>query len=327
MTIPQFKLKTIFCLILLIAVAFAVDFLFFHSDEYFCRKRTSLLNKDVVCSDEKISPQLVKDIRPKLIKELAAFKQQGLFDRFSVSYRDLKNGPTFGIDEYGEYIPASLLKLPMALTYTSIAETEPEILNQKIKALKLEIPLQNIKPLISAKENQSYSVKELIKLVLENSDNASYQILFNYIMQSPQRQEVKKKIFHEYGFSNSDDPKINNLNTRVYLSTFRRLYNGVAPNQELSELILSCLQKSQFNDGIKKYLPTNVAVAHKFGERDLGARKQLHDCGIVYHREYPYLVCMMTEGDNLEELSEVIAQISKLIYEWVDEDIKKTVLE
>lgn len=60
-------------------------------------------------------------------------------------------------------------------------------------------------------------------------------------------------------------------------------------------------------------------MAHKFGERGLPDGKvQLHYCGIVYHPTYPYAVYMMTEGDNIDELAEVIATVSKEIHDWLD---------
>lgn len=44
--------------------------------------------------------------------------------------------------------------------------------------------------------------------------------------------------------------------------------------------------------------------------------KELHDCGIIYYPERPYLLCVMTEGNDLNELAGVIQNISKTVYEW-----------
>jgi hypothetical protein len=63
-------------------------------------------------------------------------------------------------------------------------------------------------------------------------------------------------------------------------------------------------------------LPKSLAVAHKFGERELpNGIKQLHDCGIVYLPKHPYLLCIMTRGTDYDRLSTVISTISKKIYE------------
>ena len=63
-------------------------------------------------------------------------------------------------------------------------------------------------------------------------------------------------------------------------------------------------------------LPKNIIVAHKFGESgELGKEVQLHDCGIVYSPQHPYLICVMTKGKDFKNLENVIRSISKIAYE------------
>lgn len=66
-------------------------------------------------------------------------------------------------------------------------------------------------------------------------------------------------------------------------------------------------------------MPASVKVAHKFGERLLeDSTRQLHDCGIVYYPENPYLICIMTHGNVYENLEKTIQDISKMVYKEVD---------
>ncbi len=72
-------------------------------------------------------------------------------------------------------------------------------------------------------------------------------------------------------------------------------------------------------------VPSTVDVAHKFGERTTLASdtestetKQLHDCGIVYFPENPYLLCVMTRGTDFKVLEGIISDISRMVYEEVD---------
>jgi len=57
-------------------------------------------------------------------------------------------------------------------------------------------------------------------------------------------------------------------------------------------------------------------VASRFGERAHGpaGAKQLHDCGIVYCPRRPYLLCVMTRGDDFQELTGTIRDLSRLVY-------------
>ncbi|PIU19313.1 MAG: hypothetical protein COT18_08150 [Elusimicrobia bacterium CG08_land_8_20_14_0_20_59_10] len=45
---------------------------------------------------------------------------------------------------------------------------------------------------------------------------------------------------------------------------------------------------------------------------------QLHDCGIIYHPRFPYMLGVMTRGLDLEKQQKVIADISRLVYREVD---------
>jgi hypothetical protein len=71
-------------------------------------------------------------------------------------------------------------------------------------------------------------------------------------------------------------------------------------------------------------VPQNVPIAHKYGtyefEENVNGRKvlaeQLHDCGIVYHVEKPYVFCFMTKGKDVETLYRIISHVSKLVYDY-----------
>ena len=68
-------------------------------------------------------------------------------------------------------------------------------------------------------------------------------------------------------------------------------------------------------------MPPSIGVVHKFGERSLGPNgetKQLHDCGIVYYPNHPYLLCIMTRGTSFEPLRKTIAGTSQLFYAELD---------
>ena len=49
-----------------------------------------------------------------------------------VYVRNLNNGPWFGINENEAYSPASLMKVPVLMTYLRWAEIEPNLLNKKL---------------------------------------------------------------------------------------------------------------------------------------------------------------------------------------------------
>ena len=66
------------------------------------------------------------------------------------------------------------------------------------------------------------------------------------------------------------------------------------------------------------------AVAHKYGvlvvpqTATTTASDQLHDCGVVYYPNHPYLLCIMTSGNNLAGQQTTLKDISAAAYRWLD---------
>jgi len=235
----------------------------------------------------------------------------------SVYYRDLNNGPWFGINEQEKFTPASLIKVPMMIAYFKRAEVDPELLNKKLKfSSKDQTSLGPafIKPKEELVEGQEYTVMELIEIMIKYSNNNAYYLLKSNLGEDGFAQTLK-----DFGI---DVEKINSSNTenvltiREYSSFFRILYNSSYLSRTYSEKALEILGDVEFKAGISAGIPESVLVANKFGERSYNdsSIKQLHDCGIVYKTNNPYLVCIMTRGGDFNDLASSIRDISKIIF-------------
>ena len=114
-----------------------------------------------------------------------------------------------------------------------------------------------------------------------------------------------------------NNPDAEFMTVRAYSSFFRILYNSTYLNDELSSKALGILTKSDFKLALRKPIPNDIRVAHKFGERTSSRSnlKQLHDCGIIYFPNHPYSLCVMTKGNDFNEQSEQISKISEIVYE------------
>lgn len=90
----------------------------------------------------------------------------------------------------------------------------------------------------------------------------------------------------------------------------------------MSEKALKYLAQSDFKAGLVAGVALNIPVAHKFGEYILlhgnSEIKQLHDCGIIYYPQSPYLLCIMSCANSFEFLDETIRDISRAVFEEVD---------
>jgi beta-lactamase class A len=246
-------------------------------------------------------------------------KTAGRIIETSVYFRDLENGPIFGIRESADFAPASLLKLPLALFYLTQAERNPGILTEQ---LAVQDPQWSFTQTFPSSEqvnpNAPHTVEDLLMRMLTYSDNNAYGVLQTHVYESGQ-EDFLKQIFLELGFINPDSVTAEVMSVRRYASIFRALYNISFLNADLSEKVLSWLAASDFPQGIEGGVPPGIRIAHKFGERFTeDGTKQLHDCGIIYYPGNPYLLCVMTRGTNFDDLAAVIHHVSETVYREFD---------
>jgi beta-lactamase class A len=165
-------------------------------------------------------------------------------------------------------------------------------------------------------------------MVLYSDNNASSNLLVHL------PDQISEDVFTTLQIPSPKDATAETykLNVKEYASFFRILFNASYLSNAWSEATLKLLSKVSFERGITGKLPRDLKVAHKFGERiyteesptwEIKKLAQLHDCGIVYYPGNPYLLCIMTRGNTLDELSIMTQDISKMIYDTVDATRKK----
>lgn len=236
----------------------------------------------------------------------------------SVYFRDLNNGPWFGINENENFSPASLVKVPLAIAYYKQLENDPNFFNRKILNTQQDNnPEQNIKPEQTIAPNQEYSIEELIKYMIVYSDNNAYELLVNNLPS-----EILVDTYTDLGIDISKaftNPSGNIISVKNYSSFFRILYNSSYLSQKNSNYLLSLLTQTTYRPGLVAGVNNQqIAIAHKFGERRYlnTGELQLHDCGIVYYPQKPYLICIMTRGKDIESLNRAIKDISSTVYQY-----------
>jgi beta-lactamase class A len=259
------------------------------------------------------------EFQQKLATELNLRKSEGKVKELSVFFRDLNNGPTFTINEDQGFIPASLLKLPWLITYLKLSEEDNTILSHEYKVDKINNVIETrFPPSKKLEEGKSYTVEELLERLIIYSDNQALEILTDHLKQISPNKDLFLETYKELGIIETDGVAEDPITPDSYSSMFRLLYNASYLSKENSNKALEILSKVEFNDGLERGLPDDLVVAHKFGERESNGVLQLHDCGIIYYPDNPYLLCVMTEGDNWDELMETIEFISRSVYAEVD---------
>jgi beta-lactamase class A len=255
-------------------------------------------------------------LKNKLSSYIEKVQNEGKLEDASVYFRDMNTTEWTGINEDELYDPASMLKVALLIAYLHVAEKDPSILKKQVYYYGDTDKDSYYKANHTLVKGRNYSVQELLVDMIVKSGNDSTAVLFNTIDQ--------KHLAAVYDDLTLPYPKENSpelLSPRTYSRLFRVLYDSTYLDQDISEQVLDLLSQTEFDKGLRAELTTNTAVAHKFGERTTllengKTLRQLHDCGIVYYPDHPYFLCVMTKGKNFSDLEKVIADISKITYDY-----------
>ncbi len=285
-----------------------------------CHRTYNLLDKTLDCErvDDAVTriSGLEQDVGDIIDKKV----QEKIVSRVGVFYRDLTTRRWFGINADAEFYPASLAKLPLGITYFKVADLEPQVLDQ-VLPLTVQKEYTNEGQKVSVDSpmvpGQSYSVRRMIEDLLEYSDNRPIAPLLNFM-----RQDVWKKVYADFGIRKQKDDGTEewSVTPRVISNVLRSLYNGSYLDLGSSQELLEIMTRARYTRGIVAGVDHDVLVAHKFGEAtmveaDGSYTPTLHDCGIVYKPDAPYILCVMTEGKDFTQLEFAIAEISKVVFD------------
>lgn len=277
---------------------------------------------------EEAFPEFVplKQTLTNLINEQVA---AGDADGISVYLRSMKSARWFEINGNQTYAPASLLKIFVMMAYYKEAnETDnPGLLQQ-------EIPFKGSATygndvvggtIVHLVNGQRYTVDHIITQMITYSDNDAYDTLLNNL--DPQGVQMLMTVFADLAIpfptTTQSEDALDFMSVDKYSMVFRVLFGSTYLSERYSEKALQLLSQAKYTTGIVAGVPSNLVVAHKYGIRAVpvvsaATPDELHDCGIVYYPNHPYLLCVMTKGENLVAQQAAIKDVSATTYAWLD---------
>ncbi len=264
-----------------------------------------------------------KDIMPKLSNEsLANLKEayrsaveastkSGDITTAGIYFRELHDGGVASENPSAKFVPRSLLKVPLVMAILDQVEEDRLSLPPLIKfgGGANEDVVQDYQPHEKLVVGQTYTPEELMRYTLEYSENNAALLLSQLI-----GLDAVRETYTELGIE-APSSETYTMSVQTYASFFRILFNASYLSPQHSEQILAYLTDTDFNRGIVAGVPSDVTIAHKFGELETpeGIR-QLHDCGIVYAPQNPYVLCVMTQGKDFKKLERFLQSVSRLTY-------------
>ncbi|MDO8528923.1 MAG: serine hydrolase [Nanoarchaeota archaeon] len=309
--------KTIFTIILILSLTTNIIFILsvsvpeltgnVVSEQHF--KLIKLQEKVPIDSNIKESSILHYDgLRTEIEKEIEKYNVNGSIGLF---LQDVNTGTWMGINERAGFTPASLLKIPIMIAILKKVERQEIKLTDRVTLTEEDLD-ENYGDLYKKGAGTKMSIAELLEEMTINSDNTAQNALRKQLSVSE-----LDAIFIHLGVPDPyllDNDHV--VSPRNYIRFFKALYFSTFLSPEFSERALDLTTDTQEENLIAKEIPPEVQVAHKFG---IIREEFLHDCGIVYHQENPYFLCIMTKN-MVEKSYEFIPKISKDIYDFVDRE-------
>lgn len=290
------------------------------------KEEYSLLNPSVSLIDKKDLIVNFEELRKSLNKK---YEQR---DDYLVSlyFEYLPTGANINVNRDERIWPASLIKIPVAMTAMKKIEQGDWKLSNELVLLD-EDKDREYGILYENPSGTTFSIQNLLEESLINSDNTAHFILLRNI-ESAELEETYRHlgmddIIDDLKKKPKDQDTDNRMTAKRYTIFFRSLYNSTFLSSEYSQLLLSILGKAP-KEYINAGLPNDVTFVHK-----TGVRVDEHvwaDSGIVYIPGRPYLITVMIqkkrtlpyekiETKTEDEVGRLFKDISEEIYTYVSE--------
>ncbi len=227
-------------------------------------------------------------------------------DSFAFYFEYLPTGSSIGINEKVGFGSASLIKVPVVMSYFHYNE-RVGLENSSVTIQENQLD-SGFGDLWKRGSGTKISLEEAAELALVESDNTATRVLISNIPEED-FSEVYEGLDIDLAIENNQTI----ITVKHYSSILKSLYFSSLLTRDNSQHILELLAQTRFNDKLVAGVPKEVPVAHKFGVLD---GQLFQDCGIVYVPQRPYLLCMMS--NSTEDMArERMKTVSAKVYEYV----------
>ncbi len=301
----------------LVIGAFVVGFLVFRTTTTTITTTTDypLINKAVTSNLDK---HFIINFRP-LKLELEKI-QKKYPQKTYIYFSYLNNGSWVGLNEREEFTAASTVKVPLAMALLKAVEEGKLKLSDSYSLDELDLD-DKFGELYKIGADKEFPVEELLKIMLEKSDNTAALAIVNIFRRLGAEQPFDQ-IYNFLGWQFSSQiplvgemPNYSKIDLKTLSNFFSALYNATFINVEHSNKILEYLTNTPFNDKIAAGVPEGVMVSHKIGVS--ANDNTFSDCGIVYAPNRNYILCLGSNGGDEKDAAKFMAEVSEAVYRYV----------
>jgi beta-lactamase class A len=253
-----------------------------------------------------------KVLRDEFIKIQSQYSQKTY-----IYFAYLNNSSWVGRGEKELITAASTVKVPLAMAVMRAVEQGEFKLTDSYTLEELDLD-DRFGQLYQAGPDNEFTLEELMRIMLVNSDNTAMNALFNVFkrigVETPLT-DVYTAMGWDYPPRPGDLLQYVKINLKYLSNMFLSLYNAQYVSDIHSNQILDYLSQSPFDNQLVAGVPKDVLVSHKIGVST--DDMTYTDCGIVYAPNRNYILCVSSQGVPQETAAKFIVAISKAAYNFV----------
>lgn len=227
---------------------------------------------------------------------------------YSVYVKDLGSPFAMGINETVIFTAASVNKVPIVAALYYYAGKGEIDLDERVTIQAADVQDFGSGSIRYDPPGSVYAIKTLAKLAIEQSDNTAGYVLGNYTVGLDRVQ----MLMSQWGLTQTD--MVNNkTSNRDMALLFEKIFKGGVANSASTQEMLAFFKDTDFEDRLPALLPNNTSVYHKIGNEIA----VMHDVGIVTDGKATYYIGVFSSDiTDEEEAKKIIAEISKLVYDY-----------
>jgi len=232
----------------------------------------------------------------------------------SIYYEFLNTGANISINPDMRYYSASLAKLPVAMVVMKKVEAGEWLMDNELVLFQEDLDADSGELYRHAPVGTRFTIEELVKAALEESDNTAHKILLRNLTLD----EINGLIDSVGLYDLFDDNQ--EVTAKEYSRILRALYTASYLRREFSQQLLEWLTQVEFQGFLAQGIPEGVPFARKYGQHVV--RYIYVESGIVYYPKRPYTLTVMIKGkltdaaENAKKARELMAEISREAYNY-----------
>lgn len=260
------------------------------------------------------------------IEETVASLVEAAGGTWGIVIEQLGSGERWSWHADRPFYAASLIKVPIMVTVFADVYEKKYALSDRLLVREEDIVggagvLQHLTP------GESYSIYDLVTLMIIQSDNTATNILIDHVGRERIRWVMKQAGMENSCFYNklmvipAELEGTNQVTAADMAELYRRLARGRLISYNSCLQMINILKRQQIRQSLPLYLPVPEGeiigtaplweLAHKTGT----VSDNEHDTGILYVRQTAYVLCILSQGVRSQLARDTIGRICYAVYQ------------